>query len=607
MRIFLALLVFFVGWENNVKAQMKVLSYPLFEQVTKEFFYRFDTDELDEDYEYTFAKKIDGWHVLLSEKGMANPEVEDYLFWKAKNNKYSKLNLPKRKSAKKAETAFKMYPEAWKSVHYNVCPYYGYTAWEYDVVRDFANQKNLPDSFVYGVGRAYSSMAGNLLNNNSGFADSTKTYKLKMCRNSLSAEQLATYRKYRHAAIEWFTRAAIMNPNLQTLVGEIGVKTANEFVCAFLELRVYQNEEEALKELPDTLYSDVYLNAAKNYLMSCAPNGILLTNGDNDTYPLIYLQVKKKFRTDVLVVNTSLLNTDRYVNSLRTKVLDAKGLKLSLSYEDIAAHKRDLLLIDSENEDYVELYTWIQYCLADSNTSFSGGKSYFNGPSQYMTNVMGKDTMNWFFGNYYMYLSQLVMLDEIANEFGKRPIYFTVTLDPNAFMGLEGYLALEGMSYRLMSKFPMDIPSTGTGFVLTDSLYTNLMNNYVYSSFNKQNHTHTMLVSNYRNLFYRLAETLMNENKLDSALLVVNRCIKLMPNEMIPYDFSMTYMVEICYKSGDPALGDSIAMALIENVGLNKAPDPNNEELKSIQSLVFQYLKELAHTYKRDELMDALL
>jgi hypothetical protein len=589
---------------NPLWAQGNLFKYPLFEQVVKEFMVTYDSEELDEDYTYSFAKKRDGWHVELTEKGGV---TEDYLFWKLSNGKYKKLNLPKQRNKKKAKQASDYYPENWKSVHYNVCPYYGYTGWEYDVVADYSTQKNLPDSFVYGVGRAYSTMASNLLNNNSGFADSSKTFKLKMGRNALNSEQLATYRKYRHEAIAWFTKAGQMNPKLQTLVGEIGVKTANEFVCSFLDLRIYQNEEEAMKELPDTLYSEVYLNAAKNYLMSCSPNAVLLTNGDNDTYPLIYLQVKKGYRRDVLVVNASLLNTERYVNSLRTKVLDAKPLKLSMSYADIENDKRSILLIDSDNESYVDLYSWIQYALTDSNSQKNSGKTYYNGPSQYITFPAGKDTINWYFPTHYMYLGQLAYLDEIANEFGKRPIYFTVTLNNESMMGLEGYFSLEGMSYRLTGKICEDENSSGIGCVATDSLYANLMQRHLYNSYDKDIHIHRMLVSNYRNLFRRLAETLVHQNKLDSAKVVLQKCINLFPNAMVPFDYDMLGMIEYSYKSGDMDLGDSIAFAIVENIGLNKPQTDLDEATKGVNSNIFQYLKELAHDYKREKLMDLLL
>ena len=80
-------------------------------------------------------------------------------------------------------------------------------------------------------------------------------------------------------------------------------------------------------------------SASKNYLNSCEPNGILFTNGDNDTYPLLYLQEKLNYRKDVVVINLSLLNTSAYFYYLMNWKKQLP-LKSGFSQEDVKEEMR---------------------------------------------------------------------------------------------------------------------------------------------------------------------------------------------------------------------------------------------------------------------------
>ena len=88
------------------------------------------------------------------------------------------------------------------------------------------------------------------------------------------------------------------------------------------------------------------IDYASNFLESCAPNGIIFTYGDNDTYPLWYAQEVEGVRTDVRVVNLSLIAVDWYINSLRRKVNDSPPIKMQLTEDQIRGRKRVQVPID---------------------------------------------------------------------------------------------------------------------------------------------------------------------------------------------------------------------------------------------------------------------
>jgi hypothetical protein len=335
---------------------------------------------------------------------------------------------------------------------------------------------------------------------------------------------------------------------------------------------------------------------ASDYLNSCAPNAILFTNGDNDTFPLWYAQEVEGIRTDVRVVNLSLLNAAWYINQMRRKVYNSEPLPLSIPPEMYAGDKRNFTYI-IENEKikgYVDLRQLLDLVISSPDkfvrSTSMGNFDYFpakkfripvdsatvvnNGTvsPEYAGRIVKEVT--WTFNNNAIAKSFLIVLDLLATNNWERPVYFAITTGGEAYMGLEDYFMLDGLAYRLVPvKSESDRGQPGT--VNTDVMYDNVMNKFRWGNMNNPDvyldETNRRMTMNLRNNFHRLADALILEGKKDSALAVLDKCIEVVPDNCIPYDYFTIPIAEDYYKIGETEKANTIVSRLItifdENLG----------------------------------------
>lgn len=238
---------------------------------------------------------------------------------------------------------------------------------------------------------------------------------------------------------------------------------------------------------------------AINYLQSCAPNAIIFTQGDNDTYPLWYAQEVENIRPDVRVVNLSLLGVDWYIQQLQYKMNEAPPVKLSLAPEKYRGNTRDVVrYYDNgkfDQNSYYPLKDVIAFIGNDGNKMRTQGgelvevfpvrnfympvdkekvKSLGIVPPAYYDKIV--DQLRWGLGTKSNLLkNDLITLDIVQANLWERPIYFAVSVSPESYLGLDKYFQLEGLAYRIV---PIEGAAGGNGYIAQEFMYKNAMEQF---------------------------------------------------------------------------------------------------------------------------------
>ncbi len=318
-------------------------------------------------------------------------------------------------------------------------------------------------------------------------------------------------------------------------------------------------------------------DVAFNYLNSCAPDAILFTNGDNDTFPLWYAQEVEGKRTDIRVCNLMLLNTDWYINQMKWKTYGSDPLPISFPVRKYYDGVNNQVFIVEKTKDPVDISTVIDWVMSDNKATkvqISPTEILDIIPTRTIripvdrAKVIASGTVSpedsgkivpyidiKLKGNSIM-KSQLIILDILAHNDWKRPIYF-VTGYTDDSMGLEEYFRMEGLAFRLV---PVKSHNKGwNDYGSTDAsiMYDNVMNKFVWGGANNPrvnldyNHIRTLIVVKARLIYARLAKALVAEGKNEKAVEVLNRCMEALPVFKFPIDPYFTDLIEAYFAAGD--------------------------------------------------------
>jgi hypothetical protein len=362
---------------------------------------------------------------------------------------------------------------------------------------------------------------------------------------------------------------------------------------------------------------------AYNYLNSCEPNAIIFTNGDNDTFPLWYIQEVEGVRTDVRVVNLSLLNTDWYIQQMKQKAYESDPVPFSLGYDKIIQGTRDYApFYDRNLPGYTDLKKVVEFIGSDdpgAKARTQGGSelNYFptkkfripvdsatvvnNGtvPPELAGQVV--KNIEWEVNKNYLMKADIMILDLLAHNNWKRPVYFAITVGSESYLNLEEYFQLEGLAYRVV---PVKTPKSNdgqTGRVYTESMYDKMVNEFKWGNMNDErvylDQNNLNMTMNMRNNFSRLAESLLREGKRDSAIVALDRCLEVMPDKTVPFNIMMIRIAELYYAVANfnkPSPSSPVDMTI------DQGTEFRDEKSTKALETGNQVLKRLADIYEDD-------
>jgi hypothetical protein len=223
------------------------------------------------------------------------------------------------------------------------------------------------------------------------------------------------------------------------------------------------------------------------------------------------------------------------------------------------------------------------------------------------------DTIRWEMKGQAVEKANLMILDLLATNNWKRPVYFVMTTGPSTYIGLDNYLHLEGLAYRLL---PVKVTRNEgqIGQVNTAVMYDNLMNRFKWGNMNDPevyiDETNARMVMNLRSLYGRLADALILEGKIDSAKKVLDLCFDKMPEHVVRYDYFTVPLINSLYKTGETDQANKISERLAKTVTEDLAflfsfPDKDLKEMDmDIQEGVFtmQRLNEVVDAAGQEDL-----
>ena len=260
-----------------------------------------------------------------------------------------------------------------------------------------------------------------------------------------------------------------------------------------------------------------------NYLNSMQQDGhpIILTNGDNDTFPLWYNHEVESVRTDTRVVNMEYLQTDWYIDQMKRQAYDSPPLPISLSHEDYKEGHMEYVPIDTDS-----------IAIGPATISLKGKQGLFK--------------------------NELMVLDMLANW--ERPVYMSISMGSDILHFLRDHLVLEGLAYRIS-------PTATTQRIDVERLYDNIMHRFRYGGLSTKgiyvDEDVKRMANTHQLIMGVLIDSLLQRGDLKRAVNVCHKWQKEMPQENVPYTEYALSMARCYYMARQPEQGDEIVSSLL--------------------------------------------
>jgi hypothetical protein len=330
---------------------------------------------------------------------------------------------------------------------------------------------------------------------------------------------------------------------------------------------------------------------ASNYLVSCDENAVLLTYGDNDSFPLWYIQDVEDFRTDVRVANLSYLQSGFYIETMSRKAFKSDPLPFTLPVEKYMEGERVQLPVEDLVKEPTDIRQVVEFAGSDdpkAKVDLSGRGDFYNfiPVSEFVVavdsaHVLGTGAvkpyhadriltpMIWKYKGSMAMKDDLAVMDFMAGNDWERPLYYAVTVPGSTYIGLEDYFILEGMAYRV-SPVTIDKPAPGeTGMVDTDVMYENMMNRFKWGNAGLEgvylDENNRRLFDVFRRQFGRLSKALTLEGDTVRAVAAAEKGLAIVPPEKMPFDYFSSDLGEALAMAGRKAEAEKMLTTISDN------------------------------------------
>jgi hypothetical protein len=463
------------------------VSFPSYPDILNKFFSLYSFEPVEYTDGIIFAKRKNGWYVDIVNRLKNDSIIKEQLFWSAADNNYRHIEQMDEPGDEK-QINDKISEYLGQNVSFNYygyerCRYFGYNGWAGEMIRDFGSYTGQSDTLIEGLARACSFYSINYLWYQFGGANPGNDSLMSPLglMELPPIERTRMTKNYIEQGIHWFKKLQTINPGYETLVGNSGMKVFNEIMHGYLQMKMCRNDQFAKEFLDQVTPNETITAIAKNYLSGCAPNALLFTYGDNDTYPLWYVQETQQYRKDVTIINISLLGLVPWVNNLKKSnavlfTLNEKQFsEKTLEYSSFKARDEWPGTKPISLQAFIKMIIEKKY--GNPDTEETTRATY---PSKNI--VLTIDPVK--FKNQstqaglgakiecelgeYILLSDLLILDIINSNIYTRPVYFTAKNEL-----FPGSLQQEGLIYRLLPLNKTEKQPSVNTIKKTDAFFSN--------------------------------------------------------------------------------------------------------------------------------------